>query len=211
MLFLFLLLAGLSSRLAQGTCLNITGGGNCTAGCWSPDELLLDNGHQFCMAVEAGYYSPTHSNERIDCPAGHISAEPESDDINKDGKDEHGSKDKHGSDDIDKDKHGSNDKDGKVKHGIDDADKDDKQGATSMGSTTSTRTARTSMGVTSSMGATTRMARTSMGATARMGALTSTRTAKTSMGATTSMGVLLCCQGLYQNQSRESEQFMNAS
>lgn len=49
--------------------------GTCTAGCWNENDIRLDNGKRLCIPVEPGYYSPAHSNHRLECEKGSVSAD----------------------------------------------------------------------------------------------------------------------------------------
>ena len=53
--------------------------GNCTAGCWNQDDIVVESGERVCVATEPGYYSLENSNERMKCPIGYVSLEPEAD------------------------------------------------------------------------------------------------------------------------------------
>ena len=58
---------------SDSKCINTKG--TCTAGCWNENDIRLDNGKRLCVPVEPGYYSPAHSNHRLECEKGSVSSE----------------------------------------------------------------------------------------------------------------------------------------
>jgi len=67
------------SSAEASSCVNTGINNTCAPGCWSSDNVFdHDNDALLCIPVQAGYYSPADSNERLKCELGFVAPNTQS-------------------------------------------------------------------------------------------------------------------------------------